>query len=138
MSEGNHPVHEIISFIRETDQRGLCFGRWPDSVLAIYLQWHHQNGSLVIVEEEGDVVALAVGTQMSEADIDKHWVPWNEEGDSLYVSDLLAETRQGMAACVDELNQRVREWKELKLFALRHGKKRQFRHKVFEKLWSGA
>jgi hypothetical protein len=75
---------------------------------------------------------------MFEDDIDKHWVPRNEEGDSLYVSDLLAETRQGMASCVDELNERVKGWKELKLFALRHGKKKQYRHKVFEKLWSGA
>ena len=135
MSEGNHPIPEIISFIRETDQRGLCFGGWPDSILAIYLQWHHQNGSLVLGEEEGNVVALAVGTQMSEDDLDKHWVPWDEKGDSVYVSDFVAKTRGGMASCVDELNNRCKGWRDLKLFALRHGKKKRFRHEVFEKLW---
>jgi len=106
--------------------------------LEIYLGWHHKNGGLVLVEEQGDLVAVAVGTKMLEDDIDKHWVPWNEEGDSLYFSDILATSRKGMAACVDELDQRVRGWKELKLFALRHGKKKQFQRKVFEKLWSAA
>ena len=138
MSGTDHPMAEVITFIRSADRRGLCFGGWPDSVLAIYLGWHHQNGGLVLVEEEGHLVAVAVGTKMLEDDLDNHWVPWNNEGDSLYVSDLLAETRQGMAACVDELNVRVGEWKELKLFAIRHGKKKRFRSKVFEKLWSAA
>ena len=138
MSGSNHPVAEVIKFIRSADRRGLCFGGWPDSILGIYLCWHHKNGGLVLVEEQGDLVAVAVGTKMFEDDLDKHWVPWNEEGDSLYVSDLVATTRQGMASCVDELNERVKGWKELKLFALRHGKKKQNRHMVFEKLWSGA
>ena len=138
MSGSNHKLDEIIEFIRATDKRGLCFGGWPDSILGIYLCWHHQNGGLVLVEEQGNLVAVAVGTKMLEDDLGKHWVPWNEAGDSFYVSDLLAKTRQGMASCVDELNERVKGWKELKLFALRHGKKKQFRHEVFEKLWSGA
>ena len=138
MSGSNHKMATVIKFIRAADRKGLCFGGWPDSILGIYLGWHHKNGSLFLVEEQGHLVAVAIGTKMLEDDIDKHWVPWNEEGDSLYVSDLVATTRQGMAACVDELDQRVRGWKELKLFALRHGKKKQFRHKVFEKLWSAA
>lgn len=128
----------VITFIRSADRKGLCFGGWPDSILEIYLGWHHKNGGLVLVEEQGELVAVAVGTKMFEDDIDKHWVPWNEAGDSLYFSDIVATTRQGMAACVDELDQRVRGWKELKLFAIRHGKKKQFRHKVFEKLWCAA
>ena len=57
MSERDHPIPEIISFIRKSDGRGLCFGRWPSAILETYLRWHHQNGSLVIVEQEGDLVA---------------------------------------------------------------------------------
>ena len=94
----------VITFIRSADRKGLCFGGWPDSILGIYLGWHHKNGGLVLVEEQGDLVAVAVGTKMLEDDIDKHWVPWNEDGDSLYFSDIVATTRQGMAACVDELD----------------------------------
>ena len=138
MSGSNYKLDEVIEFIRNADRRGMCFGGWPDSVLEIYLAWHHKNGSLFLVEGEDNLVTVAIGTKMFEDDIDKHWVPWNEHGDSLYVSDLVATSRQGVATCIDELDQRVRGWKELKLFALRHGRKKQFRHKVFEKLWAAA
>jgi hypothetical protein len=134
MSERDHPIPEIISFIRKSDGRGLCFGRWPSAILETYLRWHHQNGSLVIVEQEGDLVALAVGTKMSEDDIDKHWVAWNESGDAMYLSDIVATTKEGVAACVDEFSHRCKNWRELKLYACRHGRKVLFKPKMFERI----
>ena len=133
MSGGDHPVTEVVQFIRETDRRGMCFGGWPDGILEIYLSWHHQNGSLVIVEHQERVVAVAVGTQMHEGDLDKHWQAWDEQGDSIYLSDIVATTKRGVAAWVDELANRCPNWKELKLFAVRHGKRRRFNPEVLER-----
>lgn len=125
---------EIIGFIRRSDGRGLCFGEWPRAILETYLRWHHQNGSLVLVEKEGDLVALAVGTKLSEDDIDQHWVAWNETGDAMYLADIVAETKEGVAACVDELSRRCEDWRELKLYACRHGRKVRFKHGMFERI----
>lgn len=133
MSGGTYSLGKIIRFVREADKRGLCFGGWPSDILGIYLSWHSSNGSLVIVEEEGNLVALAVGTQMHEGDLDKHWQAWNREGDSVLLTDIVATTKRGVAACVDELANRCPNWKELKLFAVRHGKRRRFNPEVLER-----
>ena len=133
MSGGDHPVAEVMQFIRETDRRGMCFGGWPDSILEIYLSWHHQNGSLVLVEHEKELVALAVGTQMPETSVDQHWVQWDSSGDSVYLSDLLASKKQAVGACFDELANRCKGWRGKKLIALRHGKKRRFKPAFVEK-----
>ena len=133
MSGGDHPIAEVMQFIRQTDRRGMCFGGWPDSILEIYLSWHHQNGSLVLVEHKKELVALAVGTQMPETSIDKHWVQWDSSGDSVYLSDLLASKKQAVGACFDALANRCKGWRGKKLIALRHGKKRRFKPAFVEK-----
>ena len=139
MSGRCNTMAEVIRFIKKADSRGLCFGGWPESILEIYLQWHHQNGGLVIVKEGGDVVALAVGTKLHESDLDKHWVPWRENGDSMYLADIVASKKQAVAACLNELAEKCPNWKELKLFANRHGKRHQFRPEAIERMieaWS--
>jgi len=133
MSGGDHPVSEVMRFIRETDRRGMCFGGWPDSILEIYLKWHHQNGSLVLVEGETELVAMVVGTQMPETSIDKHWVSWDSTGDTMYISDILASKKEAVGACFDELANRCKGWRGKKLIALRHGKKRRFQPEFVER-----
>ena len=135
MSGGDHSINEVVAFIRQTDRRGWCFGRWPSDMLEIYLKWHHQNGSLVLVEEDEVLVAVAVGTQMSENDIDKHWVRWNESGDIFYFSDLLAKKKKAVAACFDEFIERIGtdKWRGTKIFALRGGRKRKYEPSYVER-----
>lgn len=137
MSGGDHSVDEVVRFARATDRRGWCFGGWPDSILEIYLKWHHQNGSLVLVEDQGQLVALAIGTQMPEAGIHRHWVCWDDEGDAIYLSDLLAKTREAVGACFDELAGRCPGWREKKLIALRRGQKRVFSPEYVERWLKG-
>ena len=134
MSEGNHSINSVLRFARANDSRNWCFGGWPDDIMGIYLSWHNSNGSLVLVEDNGELVALAVGTKMLEADIDKHWRCWDESGDCMLLSDVVAKTKQGLAACLDELDVRCPEWRELKLFANRHGKRKQIKPEVFERI----
>ena len=71
---------------------------------------------------------------MLEADLDKHWRAWDESGDCMLLSDVVAKTKQGLAACLDELDVRCPEWRELKLFANRHGKRKQIKPEVFERI----
>ena len=54
-------VSDVVDFCRRNDTRGLCFGGWPDNILGIYLQFHHQNGSLCLVEQDEVLVGLGVG-----------------------------------------------------------------------------
>tara|TARA_B100001123_G_C14777201_1_gene815106 strand:- start:74 stop:499 length:426 start_codon:yes stop_codon:yes gene_type:complete len=134
----DEPVHfqlsEVVRWLRAHDKRNLCFGGWPDDILEIYLRWHHANGSLFMVEDRGSLVALGVGTQMDETDIDRHWVTGRSTGNAFYVSDVVATKKEGVAACVDEMRARCPRWRELKLYALRHGKKRRLSARLFDRL----
>ena len=127
-------IPDVIDFCRRNDSRGLCYGLWPDNILEIYLRFHQDNGSLCLVEDAGLLVGMGVGYQCNESDLDRHWQPFNIKGDSLYVSDIICSTKGAVAACLDELKKRVPDWEGLKLFALRHGRKKQLKHEAFERL----
>ena len=72
MSESNHTYSEIARFIRGADQRGLCFGGWPDPVLEVFLQWNDENGNLVLKSDQGNLVAVAIIETVLEVDHDQH------------------------------------------------------------------
>lgn len=127
-------VSDVVDFCRRNDTRGLCFGGWPDDILEIYFGFHQKNGSLCLVEEDGVLVGMGVGYQCNEEHMDRHWLPFNPEGDSFYVSDLICSKGRFMATCVDELKERVPNWKELKLFYFRHGERRRMKPEVLERL----
>ena len=130
----NFGVAEIIRWIRENDNRGTCFDDWPDNILAAYLQFNHANGNLYLVEESGELVAVAIGSQMDEGDIDRHWFSGREDGDIFYVSQLISKKKAAVATCVDEMRERLPGWEKFRLFALRRGVKREFKQGLFERL----
>jgi hypothetical protein len=127
-------IPDVIDFCRRNDSRGLCFDGWPDNIMAIYLRFHQQNGSLCLVEDDGVLVGMGVGFQCNEDDLDRHWRPSNPEGDSFYISDIICTTKGAVATCVDELKERTPSWKDLKLFGLRHGHKRQLKPEILERV----
>lgn len=126
-------ISDVIDFCRRNDSRGLCFDGWPDNILEVYFRFHQQNGSLCLVEDDGVLVGLGVGFQCNEDDLDRHWQPANTSGDSFYISDIICTTKGAVAACVDELKERTPDWRGLKLFGLRHGRKKQLKPEVLER-----
>ena len=124
---------DIISFCRGSDTRGLCFGGWPDDILEIYFKFHHQNGSLCLVEKDGLLVGLGVGYRVNESDLDRHWQPFNPEGDSFYFSDLICKEKWIVASIINEVEKRAPDWRKLKLFAVRHGKRRRIPPELVER-----
>jgi len=106
---------DIISFCRRRDTRGLCFGGWPDDILEIYFRFHHENGSLCLIEQDGVLVGVGVGYQINECDLDRHWQPFNPEGDSFYFSDLICEEEWVVASIINELEKRTTDWRRLKI-----------------------
>tara|TARA_R100000808_G_scaffold6651_3_gene19598 strand:- start:7586 stop:8011 length:426 start_codon:yes stop_codon:yes gene_type:complete len=130
----NFGISEIIRFIRANDKRGWCFEGWPDDILAAYLRWYHAAGSLCLVEEDGELVALATGVQVQEKDLDKHWQVNDPAGDVLHLQDLVASKKRGVAACLDEMFSRFPKWREMKLVAVRRGQRRVMPPELFEKI----
>ena len=129
-------ICDVIDFCRRNDSRGLCFSGWPQNILEIYFRFHHNNGSLFLVERDGVLVGVGVGNRCNEDRLDRHWEPFDGEGDSFYVSDLICVSRGAVATLVDEFEARIPEWKELKLFAIRHGRKKQLKTELFERLYA--
>lgn len=128
-----HRVSSVIDFCRRNDPKGNCFGGWPDNILEIYFKFHQQNGSLCLVEQDEVLVGVGVGFQCDEAELDRHWVPFNRRGDSIYLSDIICKNRRALATCLDEIQERIPNWRELKLFAYRNGRRKQLKHDMIER-----
>ena len=126
-------IRDVISFSRKYDPRGKCFGGWPDNILEIYFKFHQQNGSLCLVEEDEVLVGLGVGFQCDEAELDRHWVPNNRRGDSIYLSDVICKDRRALATCLDEVGKRYPDWRSLKIFAHRNRRRKQLKPELLER-----
>lgn len=81
---------------------------------------------------------MAVGWKLCECDLDDHitkyWGSEREDCDSFYVSDVISKDRRGVASALKEFAERVPEWRDLKLFARRHGRVKRLSHKYFDRL----
>ena len=131
-------IRDVIAFSRKYDPRGKCFGGWPDNILEIYIRFHQQNGSLCLVEQDGVLVGMGVGYRINENDLDRHWQPFNPEGDSFYLSDIICSERWATATCINEFAERVPDWRRLRVLALRHGKRREFSQQLIERIFSDS
>lgn len=127
-------IPEIINFCRENDSRGRCFKDWPDDIMGIYVKFHFGNGSLALVEKDGELVAVAVAVRMMESDLSRHWVTDNPEGDTIYLSDIISTSREGVQACVEELDTRMPGWDKLKVYAIRNGERKRWNPEILKRV----
>jgi len=130
-------INEIINFCHENDTRGRCFNEWPDNIMAAYLKFHFSNGSLALVEKDDELVAVAVAVRMMESDMDRHWVADDPEGDSIYLSDIVATSLEGVRACVEELDERMPGWDKLKVYAIRNGERKRWNPEILKRVRDG-
>lgn len=100
MSERDYPYAEIVSFVRKADRRGMYFGGWPNPVLEVFLQWHHENGNLVLKSDEGNLVAVVFIKAVFEADHDQQ----SQGRGSVSMQDIVEEEEWGMEKDIDGLN----------------------------------
>ena len=134
----NFTINEIINFCHENDTRGRCFNEWPDDIMRAYLKFHFSNGSLALVEKGGELVAMAVAVRMMERDLERHWVVDDAEGDSIYLSDIIATSLEGVRACVEEMDARMPGWDKLKVYAIRNGKRKRWNPEVLKRVRDGG
>ena len=137
MNEGRRKrfkVSEVADFCAENDSRGICFGGWPKDILEIYINWHHQNGGLFVVEMDERVVGVGIAWRCCEHDLDRHWTAWNDEGDCFYISDVVCSERRAIGTLVDGLSERFSGWRSLRLLAKRRGKIREFCPRFLDRL----
>lgn len=133
----NFTINEIINFCHKNDTRGRCFDEWPDDIMAAYLKFHFNNGSLALVEKGGELVAMGVAVRMMEGDMERHWIADDPEGDSIYLSDIVATSIEGVQACVEEMDARMPGWDRLKVYAIRNGKRRKWNPEVLKRVRDG-
>lgn len=134
----NFKISEIIEFIRENDTRGRCFNGWPDDIMGIYLKFHFSHGSLVLVEQDGKLAALGIAVRMMEKDMSRHWVTDNRAGDTIYMSDIIATSIDGVRACVEEMDERMPGWDRLKVYAIRNGKRKRWNPAILKRVRDGG
>jgi|TARA_R110000851_G_scaffold74523_2_gene164311 hypothetical protein len=125
---------DLLDFIRGNDKRGICFGRWPDNILESYLRYTSTIGSLYLVKKGGKLVALGIARRINEDDLDRHWIPQDEKGDTLDISDVICSERKAVETLVDEFTSRHPAWRECKLWVTRHGKRKQLKPEMIERL----
>jgi hypothetical protein len=97
-----------------------CFVGWPPEILARWLCFHAEHGSLAVVKTpDGAVVGMSVGWQCRVAELERRWHVTDPEGDCFYFAHLIVTHRPAMALMTQEWPRRIPNWPSLKLFARR-------------------
>ena len=125
---------DVLDFIRGNDTRGDCFGRWPDNILEPYLRFSAEIGALYLIQEGGELVGLGIAMRLHEGDLDRHWIPQDQAGDSIEFTDVICKEKRAMATLVDEFASRHPDWRECKLWAIRHGQRKRVRPEILDKV----
>ena len=125
---------DLLGFIRENDTRGICFGRWPDNILRPYLRHISETGSLFIVGAGEDLVGLGVARRINEEDLCRHWIPQDPKGDTLDISDVICSERKAVETLVHLFTSRFPDWRECKVWVMRHGKRKKLKPEMIERL----
>jgi hypothetical protein len=109
-----------LAFVR---QHGApCFTGWPDDGVILWLRWHAQNGSLIVVQQRDEILALATGWQCFEHELEQNWYATNPRGDCFYISHAIATSPAALADLLVAFNERIPHWRALRLFWRRAGK----------------
>jgi len=124
-------VAELACFI-QVHGRGRVCGRWEVRDIKEWLTFHSRHDQLFLVDDPqrtslgaalmGYVEGLAIGWRCREQDLETHWFPGDPAGDCFYISQIVARRPLALLGLVALLEQRHRDWQELRLFARRRGK----------------
>jgi len=97
-----------------------CFVGWPPEILARWLCFHAEHGSLAVVKTPaGEVAGLWVGWQCQLSELERRWHVTDPAGDCFYFAHCIVTQRKAMAVLFLEFARRIPRWSELKLFARR-------------------
>ena len=125
---------DLLEFIKGNDNRGICFGRWPDNILRPYLRYASDIGGLFLVGAGEALVGFGVVRRINEEDLCRLWIPQDPSGDTLDISEIICSDRKAVACLAYLFMSRFPDWRECKLWVTRHGKRKQLKPEMIERL----
>jgi hypothetical protein len=110
-------------------ERWICeheprFAKWPKGRLLETLEWWSNHGSLGIVHDQGELVAVGAGYPCSWEELGRSWIVPNPSGPCMYVEMLLSTRPLASVGLFKIMSTLWPQWSTLILVGRRHGKMR--------------
>lgn len=125
-------LNELTDFARENDKE-RCFPKkgWTRESTKNFLHFHMNQGTLFIVRQEGKVVGIGTWWRwrkseihsLTDDDIFQNPPPQREDGNVLYLSDVVTTCPGAMSAMIRELVKKNPDYADLEIWGTRHNKR---------------
>lgn len=126
-----------LAFVRAHGEP--CFTEWTDARVRQWLGFHARNRSLIVIEQNGETLALAVGWQCRESELEQPWESNDPDGDCFYIAHCIATNPVALGAVIAQFNEQWPHWRNLRLFWRRAGKGlREMPERSIEKLYAAC
>ncbi len=112
-------LEDVVTFI--TSHAGLPMATWPGDRLREWLAFHEAQGSLYLTCVDGRLTGMGIGYQVRTRDLEQPWPVATPSGECFFIAQLIADNPQAGMGIWQQWADRVRGWKQLKVYGHRRG-----------------
>ncbi len=129
-------IDRVLEFARKNGN-GRIFADWTDDEVRQHLAFHNRNGTLMVVEEWGNIAGFVTYRRIKDFDGDivpHFWSPNNPEGKDVYLHELCNPGKHAtytMLATFEEFNQ---DAPELTYWGHRREKLKRYTYADFKRI----
>lgn len=128
--EVNRLIEGLTDFAIEND-RGLCFPGWTRPNVKRFFLFHFHQKTILFVKVKGEFVGFVTWYRWNKdeiPDLEDHEIfrnppPHREDGDLLYISDLVTTQPRAMQSMCVELARRNPDYGKIEIWGTRKNKK---------------
>ena len=125
-------LNELTDFVRENDKE-RCFPKkaWTRESTKNFLHFHLNQGTLLIVRQEGEVVGLATWFRWRKSEIPalppeqifQNPPPFRVDGEVIYLSDVVTTKQGAFKAMMNQFAKKNPDYADLHIWGSRLSKK---------------
>ena len=129
-------LDDVIEFARENGN-GRIYKDWTDDEVRQHLPLHQRNGTLMVVEDQGEISGFVAYRRIKDFDgniVPHFWAPSDPEGKDVYLHELCNPGKHATYTMLATFEESNKDAKELTYWGHRKNKLKRYTYQDFKRI----